>query len=341
MDLRSRKEAGRRAGGAHYRFDPGVIMSTAPGPGTASTLATRHVVYVHGICPHQPGYSIPWWNAMHPYVPDIPDANRHEVLWSDLITPAVAAAVQVTHAERLTAAAGGLMRPFADAQHPPLAEHIKDILADRAQRQLAEASQKTSAAEALPAGSARAALTQETTGPRALVSIPGLECVDDFTEYLIDMTIRNQVIARFKSVVEPLLIAGARLEVISHSWGTVVAYEALRLLDASPYPDGAVHTLFTPGSALSIPPVKRSLLPQAADGQRPRLVQTWVNLDAKYDIVGGPLRGNPFNVDFEYLDLAPVGCSAWIPNPYCSHGSYFNPDNVAVNQDIFGKFINS
>jgi hypothetical protein len=64
-----------------------------------------------------------------------------------------------------------------------------------------------------------------------------------------------------------------------------------------------------------------------------------VNLDARFDIVGGHLRGNPFAVDYEYLDLAPIGCSPIVPNPWCAHGSYFNKDNIAVNQGIFGYFI--
>jgi hypothetical protein len=302
-----------------------------------------HVVYVHGICRHQPGYSDPWWQALKPYAPGIADANHHEVLWSDLITTAAATA-PISHSDRVTAAARDLLRPLADPHQPKLIDHVKDILADRAERQFLDASLKAAGAEtpalvAMPG----AVLTMETAGPRALVSIPGLECVDDFAQYLLDGDIRNQVIGRFHTVARPLLEGGARLEVISHSWGTVVAYEALRRLDgAGPgLPDRAVHTFFTVGSALSIGPVKRSLLPEAVDGRRPRLVQTWVNLNARFDIVGGNLRGNPFEVDYEYLDLKPTGCSSIIPNPACAHSSYFNPDNQAVNRDIFGKLIGS
>jgi hypothetical protein len=280
---------------------------------------------------------------MKPFVPDIPDDNHHEVLWSDLIASS-SAAVMPSHAERVTAAARELLRPVADPRQPKLMENVKDILADRAQRQFLDASLKTTAAETHVAGAPappRAVLTLETAGPRALVSIPGLECVDDFALYLLDDDVRNQVIDRFNAVSQPLLQAGARLEVISHSWGTVVAYEALRRMDdaGSGFPDRSVHTFFTVGSALSIPPVKRSLLPEAVDGSRPRLVQTWINLNARFDIVGGQLRGNPFEVDYEYLDLTPVGCSPFIPNPVCAHSSYFNPDNDPVNRDIFGQFI--
>jgi hypothetical protein len=102
-----------------------------------------------------------------------------------------------------------------------------------------------------------------------------------------------------------------------------------------------VDNLFTVGSALAIPPVKRRLRPDAIDGRRPRMVKNWVNLNAHFDVVGGPLTGNPFQVDSEYLDLPPIGCSAIIPNPVCAHGSYFRPANVLVNRDIFGKQISA
>jgi metacaspase-1 len=241
----------------------------------AAGAGTHHVVYVHGICPHSPGYADPWWNALKPYVTDIPDKNHHEVLWSDLITGA-AVVTSASHSERVTAAVRDLLRPRAGPYQPQLMDHVKDILADRAQRQFLDASLQTSTATTVAATQtppARAVLTLETAGPRALVSIPGLECVDDFARYLLNGDVRNQVIDRFHAVARPLLEAGARLEVIGHSWGTVVAYEALRRLDgAGPeLPDQAVHNFFTAGSALSIAPVKRSLLPEAVDGRRPRL----------------------------------------------------------------------
>ena len=66
----------------------------------------------------------------------------------------------------------------------------------------------------------------------------------------------------------------------------------------------------------------------------------WINLDARHDIVGGPMKGLPFAVDREFLGLDPVGCwPSFLPNPACAHGSYFVKDNTAVNRDIFGRFI--
>jgi len=174
---------------------------------------------------------------------------------------------------------------------------------------------------------------------RAFLGIPGLDAIDDFVKYLLSQSIRQQVIGRFRDVVQPLLERGAEVEVISHSWGTVVAYEAMRLMDdQAGLPKAAVRNFFTAGSALSIAPVKRLLLPTAQDGQKPRVVHRWINLNARYDVVGGPLKGNPFEVDFEYLQLKPVGCGV-IVTPACAHGSYFRPQNKTVNQGIFGQFI--
>lgn len=295
----------------------------------------KHVVYVHGICRHDPGYSDAWWAAMKPFVPDVPDPNHHEVLWSDLITAAAPASPAAA-----LAAAQALLHPAAAGTQSEVALDIKEVLADRAQRQLVEASLRTAVVPAAGPAAPRAALTFQAPGLRAFFDIPGLECIDDFARYLLDDATRGQVIGRFNDVVEPLLAGGALVEVISHSWGTVVAYEALRGMDdRTGLPDGSVATLFTVGSALAIPPVKRRLLPAAVDGRRPRVVRTWVNLNAEFDIVGGHLRGNPFAVDDEYLGLPPVGCSAVIPNPACAHGSYFRPDNVLVNRDILGRYI--
>jgi hypothetical protein len=277
-----------------------------------TAVPPRHLVYIHGICRHVAGYSDPWWAALKPFVPDIADQNRHEVLWSDLITSAARTGLS-RQADALTAAIQAL-HPGVGIQQAAISAQIKDILADRAGRQLIEAGLRTAVAEGA-AGEARTPhpiLLLEIVGPRALLNIPSLECIDDFARYLLNPTTWDQVMGRFDAVVQPLLQAGVLVEVISHSWGTVVAYEALRRMDATAaqFPSRPVHTFFTLGSALSIPPVKRALLPGAVDGQRPALVQTWVNFNAHFDIVGGALRGDPFEVDYEYLGLAPVGCSA-------------------------------
>jgi hypothetical protein len=307
-------------------------------PQAAANLANTYVVYVHGICKHVAGFSDDWWAALRTYLPELPEPNRREVVWSDVIEPGAPEA-EVVRAERRTAEALALIRPRPVSGPASLAAHIKDILADRAARQYVAANVQTTTPGA--AGVVAVPPSLAVAAPQALFNIPGLECIDDFMAYLLQSDTRSQVIDRFNGVVQPLLQqAGVTVHVISHSWGTVVAYEALRGLDgASQFADGSVATLFTVGSALSIAPVKRMLLPNAIDGARPRLVRTWVNLNAHFDIVGGHLQGNPFEVDDEYLELPAVGCSTWIPNPVCAHSSYFNSANDTVNRDIFAHYI--
>ncbi len=315
---------------------------------TAAAAADQYLVYVHGICAHSAGYSDPWWAALKPYVTTVPDANRKEVLWSDVITPAAAPAAQpMSREERFALRLTRAQAPTtADPRATALAAQVMDVLADRVQQQQLVAAAAPGpgvapAAAALGPASAQNFLVAEAAAPLPFLGLPDFECISDFMSYLLNNDIRTQVMDRFAAVVEPLLAAGSEVHVISHSWGTVVAYEALRRMDGAhpEYADGSVLNLFTVGSALAIAPVKRNLLPSDIDGRRPRLVRTWVNLDARFDVVGGPLSGNPFQVDAEYLNLPPVGCSMWIPNPVCAHGSYFQAANVTVNEGIFGKYM--
>src|SRR5262249_28811726 len=150
----------------------------------------------------------------------------------------------------------------------------------------------------------------ERTGERSLLDeIPGLNCVDDFTIYLLEDDVRAAIKQRFIDVVKPLLKKGAEVEVISHSWGTVVAYEGLRDLEASGESfAGSVRTFFTVGAALSIGEVKSRLQDNAQDGAKPAFVRWWANLNARFDVVGGHLKDAPFAVDEEFLGLRPVGC---------------------------------
>jgi metacaspase-1 len=301
---------------------------------TGASLTGKHLVYVHGICHHDPGYSDSWWAALKPFVTNIPDENRHEVLWSQIIDPGM------TPRASRGAEVGRLLSSADDGSaEAALTADIVDALTDRAQRDMLEASFATPVVTSAPLAPGGPPLSLFVIGPQAASAIPQVECIRDFSQYLLHTDVRSRVLACFTDIVEPLLAAGASVEVIAHSWGTVVAYEALRSFDGRADLTGSVLNLFTPGSALSIPQVKRRLLPQNLDGRRPAFVKNWVNLDARFEIVGGHLRGDPFAVDYEYLNLPPVGCSAIIPTPWCAHGSYFNKDNLPVNRDIFGSYI--
>jgi hypothetical protein len=159
---------------------------------------------------------------------------------------------------------------------------------------------------------------------------------------MLNEKMRQRIIDRFTKIVEPLLAADNAIDIISHSWGTVVAYEGLRELEQqSTARRGKVSNFFTVGSALSLPPVRNSLRKENKKGDRPVLVSNWFNLDAKGDLVGGMLQGK-FAITEEFLELEPTECDRGLLGYSlgCAHGSYFKENNLAVNRDIFARFIN-
>jgi hypothetical protein len=293
---------------AHMRFlDTMQALAGASVPSDRQQRSAQRVlVSVHGIGSHGPGYSHHWWQAIKPHVgglfgPGSLGQGRAEVLWSDLV-----------NAQRSAGSAA------LSSKARELREEILELLEDRRLQQIQDPSRARSEGDA----SRGVALA-----------------IDDFLIYMVDAARRQQILERFTSIVRPLLAAAQSLEIVSHSWGTVVAYEGLRELENQGL-GGRVNTWFTVGSALSLGPVQGTLRPgnQPAAGRRapkPSLVQTWINLDAKGDHVGGPI-GHRFEVSREFLNLEPTGCSAG-PLGYnlgCAHSSYFNPANLAVNRDI-------
>lgn len=167
--------------------------------------------------------------------------------------------------------------------------------------------------------------------------------IDDFVRYMTQQATRNEILNRFNVIVKPLLENGETLHIVSHSWGTVVAYEALRLMDQNTF-SGRVANLFTVGAALSISAVQWNLFDRVSDGRLPRHVERVVNMDAGGDIVGGEISG-AFTCHHERVNLVPTGCMR-IPftnkaiSISCAHSSYFDPDNVTTNRDMFARWIN-
>lgn len=310
---------------------PGLPELAAPAP---RVVGVKQLVYVHGIGAHPRGFSDSWWAAMRPFTPSLwpgtLGGNRHEAYWSDLVN-------------RVRSLEAGMEVTEAETEAQELADELRAVIADRIEQQ------KTVAAAAAQATGREEEAARGLLGPddEAELAIGrGLDMflgIDDFARYLTNPDLREQIIDRFRQTVLPLLQAGDTVEIIAHSWGTVVAYEALRRLDREASAlAGSIHNFFTVGSALSIPQIKSRLLPEARDGHKPRLVRDWLNLDAQGDPVGGWLRGRPFQDDREFPNLPAVGCGniLWIlPNPVCAHSSYFEAGNVAVNRDIFGRYI--
>jgi hypothetical protein len=301
----------------------------APAAGRRAPRAVgeRFLVYVHGICRHDAGYSDAWWDALHPFTSTFGegkrDRSRLEVLWSDLVNE---------RAVRMDAARAVDPRAAREAdERRQAADEIREALRDRVDRHVVDAG-PAPIPGAAPRGLADA---------RGLVSIPGLNCLDDFTVYLVNDNTRAEVIARFTGVVKPLLAQGGVIDIVAHSWGTVVAYEGLRELEDAGLTEPQVHTFFTAGAALSLAPVKRRLRRQNRDGRRPAPVHRWVNLNARGDMVGGPLQDRPYRVDDDFPNLDPFGCGSLfgIVSPICAHESYFVAGNEPVNRDIFARFI--
>ena len=296
---------------------------------------TRGLVYVHGICLHDEGYSLGWWNSLAPHLKatlkNQLSSNRHEVLWSRHVTPT----------DRALSMSDSGMTRSQEQERKAIQEMLTVVLEERAAFEVSASMREGNRdASAMRSAGGQQAGPEESIS-RAAFGIPGIDCVDDFSKYLASDRVRAAVIDEFVNVVRPMLAAGQTIDVISHSWGTVVAYEALRLLEGANL-TGTVANFFTVGSALAVSLIRKRLRP--GDGRKPRMVDLWINLDAKSDFVGGSLRAVDLAVDAEFLDLAPVGCSGFgwpvkLYTPACAHSSYFHGDNHAVNRDIFAAFM--
>ena len=152
---------------------------------------------------------------------------------------------------------------------------------------------------------------------------PG-ESIGDFARYLASRTLRLAVKECFKLQVRPLIGANVEITVISHSWGTVVAHDALVDL-AAEAPKLRVAHLFTLGSPLWL---VRPFLEERG-GRRPAPVGYWMNVHAKGDAVGSWLKPD-FKVDTDY-EVPSLGGSP--------HGSYFVKGNEAVQRDLIAKRV--
>ncbi len=282
----------------------------------ARATADEVIVYVHGISEHLPGYSKQWHASLENHLQK--NLRTAEVRWSQIVN------------DRSVEASG--RRATRDAtEAAALQKKIEAELEQRVDKLESSAQARNMAAP----GSAREVVRMER--PRSFIT-------DDFTRYMLFKATREKILEEFFKVVKPELEAGRKVHIISHSWGTVVAYEGMRRLDDL-QATGHVANLFTAGSALSIGVVQSNLIGRVKDGRTPVHVRHIVNLDAGGDVVGGPI-GDRFTVDREFLGLDPVGCRK-IPftgiafNPVCAHSSYFRSENLAVNRDIFAAYINA
>jgi hypothetical protein len=270
----------------------------------------RRIVWVHGIGEHRAGYSKPWRTVFNPFL-KLDDADYVEVLWEPVMEGRPPG----------SRARGGELRltPRERADERVIRSELESRLAQR------------SVTETTPAGARGmgrprewgAARRQVPRGFWDVLLNPG-ESIGDFARYLASRRLRLAVKECFKLQVRPLIGENVSITVISHSWGTVVAHDALVDL-ASEAPELRVANLFTLGSPLW---VVRPFLDERS-GRRPGPVDFWMNIHARGDAVGSWVKP-AFKADRDY-EVPSVGRDA--------HGSYFVKGNEAVQRDLIASRV--
>ena len=271
---------------------------------------TRRIVWVHGIGEHRAGYSKPWRTVFNPFL-SLKDTEYLEVLWEPVMEGKAPGARGRGNGIPLT--------PAERAEERVIRLELESRLA---QQTVIEAAQPGARGMVRPRewGAAR---RQAPRGFFDVIFNPG-ESIGDFARYLASRRLRLAVKECFKLQVRPLAGQDVRISVISHSWGTVVAHDALVDL-ASEVPGLKVDNLFTLGSPLWL--VKPFL--EERGGRRPAPVAFWMNVHARGDAVGSWLKPG-FKVDRDY-ETPSVGNDA--------HGSYFVKGNEAVQRDLIATRI--
>ena len=132
-------------------------------------------------------------------------------------------------------------------------------------------------------------LARDESAARGLVAPRGgiWDYVGDFVRYMLEADVR----ARVQDAVRRVLLADTSSEVniVAHSWGTVVAYDVLHQL-ARQRPSFACANLITLGSPLWLEPV-RAILSDRGAHQKPGNTGRWINAYNTLDPVGPGVVG--------------------------------------------------
>lgn len=271
----------------------------------------RRIVWVHGIGEHKTGYANPWRTVFNPFL-KLTDADYLEVLWEPVMEG------------RAPGSRGGIGPVQLTPRERADERMIRAELESRLEQQ--------AVLEGRPGGSRdlggpprewSRVRRQSARGLWDVIFNPG-ESIGDFARYLASRRLRLAVKECFKLQLRPFIGENVAISVISHSWGTVVAHDALVDL-ASEAPTLRVANLFTLGSPLwSVRPFLED-----RSGKRPLSVTFWMNIHARGDAVGSWLKPG-FKVDRDY-EVSSVGNDA--------HGSYFVKGNEAVQRDLIAARI--
>jgi hypothetical protein len=284
----------------------------------------HRIVWVHGIGDHQPGYSAGWKQVYNAYL-HLPDESFVEVVWETVFEPsraraprrrAAATPLTLTRQEELAEQQvreqlKGILRArgsaYAEAQAPPRPSPRSRGVAGRDVIEWSE----------LQRAARRRGFFDWLTNPD--------EYLGDFAKYLVSPRIRTAVQEEAKKKLRPLAEGGYRVSIVSHSWGTVVAYDTLLDLEVE-LPSLPITNLFTLGSPLWL--VSGWL--EDGSGRKPGQLRFWMNVDARGDLVGSWLKP-AFQVDRDY-QVPAYGAG----DP---HGSYFVQGNEAVQRELVANTI--
>jgi hypothetical protein len=270
----------------------------------------RRIVWVHGVGEHRAGYSTKWRTVFDEFL-QLAEDDYVEVLWEP-----------VMEGRPPGARGAGGRAPRLTAEERADERRIRVELEAR----LAQQAVMEGGSGARDFGRPREWNAVRRATPRGLWDIitnPG-ESIGDFARYLASRRLRLAVKECFKLALRPLAAERVPISVVSHSWGTVVAHDALVDL-AAEMPNLKVANLFTLGSPLWL---VRPFLEEGS-GRRPASVGYWMNVHARGDLVGSWLKPG-FRVDRDY-EVPSVGRDA--------HGSYFVKGNEAVQRDLLATRI--
>jgi len=217
------------------------------------------IICVHGIGDHQPDFWKPWAAAIKDA---IGEGDTYAGAWWE---------GALGDAQRRSRAVRPLVRQLDERRGGPSPE-------DRLRDQI----------NALIRLNERR-LARDEPAARALVVPRGgiWDYVGDFVRYMLDADVR----ARVQEAVRRVIVSDTSSEVniVAHSWGTVVAYDVLHQL-ARQRPGFTCANLITLGSPLWLEPV-RAILADRGDHQKPANTRRWINAYNTLDPVGPGVVG--------------------------------------------------
>lgn len=265
------------------------------------------VIWVHGIGPTQPGYSLVWDQVYNQFL-NFPTLEDYiEVFWADIFSPPNLNNHMEISSPSIPLAA---QEKYAEAK---VRQDLTTVLLARATAQV----QNTDLVGEWSQLAQKVAIGQIGLPPWILNPDP---YIGEFVKYLVSRNIRDAIKEKAKMKLRTLVNSGYNCSIIAHSWGTVVAYESLLDLETE-QPDLQLAHLFTLGSPLWLV----HYLLDDSSGRKPRNIVNWVNIHAQGDLIGAGLTpGFQVDADFSVASF----------DNHDPHGSYFETGNVAVERDI-------